>query len=381
MPAQRRVVVVLLLVVAALIAWLALRPSRYESNAVATSDPKNAAATTPIDKHVIGADPEVQAVMASPRPWRGPTAKVTGLVHDDTGKPIRGASVCASIVDEDVPAELRYTPTCTTSAGDGRYTLADVHAIEITVSASAPTFIPGRHDPEGSKRSIEPRPGATTTNVDIELRSGGVEIRGIVTDIAGGVVEGALVQSGGGRWGGGYGLSLAVTDADGGFRMWTGPGEIYVSAQAEGYAPGSKSGVAPGYTFELLLTPESVVGGRVVDAATGKPVADARVEVNGEGWGGGDTTYSDDAGKFRLARLKPGRYVVTATTIDRRGVSNESRRVGLGEAVEDIEVKVYPSASISGHVMVASETPKPCENPNLTVVGADRAHEAPPGLP
>jgi protocatechuate 3,4-dioxygenase beta subunit len=280
------------------------------------------------------------------------------------------------ISDDDAPAELRNAPVCTTAAADGRYTLAKCKPIATTVSASAPTFIPAEHDPPGRKRSVDPRPGTTLENVDIELRSGGVEIRGIVKDIAGGVVEGALVASGGDMWRRRGGLSVAHTDAEGAFRMWTGPGEIYVTAQADGYAPGSKSGAAPGYTFELLLTPESVVGGRVIDAETGKPVADARVDVNGEGWGGGTVTYTDEAGTFRVARLEPGRYVVQATTIDRFGVSNESRRVGLGEAVEDIEVKVYPSASISGHVVIAGEPEAPCDRPNVGVVGRTTKHDA-----
>jgi len=374
---SRRVLLIVSLVAAALIAWLALRPSPDAADGVAATDAAtDAGKTGPIAKRPIGAEAEAEAVMASLRPWRGTAAKITGRVQDESGKPVGGAMVCASIVDEQTPAEMRYTPKCTTSAPDGRYTLGDVQPIAVTVSASAPTFIPGQHDPDGKKRSVTPRPGELLANIDVELRSGGVEVRGVVKDIAGGVIEGAQVRTGGGMWGRGGGLSLAMTDEEGGFSLWTGPGEVYVSAQAEGYAPGSKSGAAPGYTFELFLTPESVVGGIVVDAATSKPIADARVSVNSGGWGGGEVTYSDEAGRFRLGRLEPGRYVVNATTIDRYGVSNESRRVGLGEAVEDIEVRMYPSASISGHVVLAGDKPTPCDRPNLTVVGRTTKHDA-----
>lgn len=372
---SRRILAVLALVAAVLIAWLALRPSGESTEGTTEAKADGSSAKAPIAKRAIGAQEEVEALVASLRPWRGAGAKITGRVHDESGKPIGGAMVCAKILDDDAPIEIRDVPKCTNAAADGRYTLVDLPPIEMSVSANAPTFIPAAYDPPGTKRRVEPRPGTTLENIDIELRSGGVEIHGIVKDIAGGVVEGALVTSGGGNWGS-SGLSLAHTDAEGAFSMWTAPGEAYVVAQAEGYASGSKRGVAPGYTFELLLTPESVVGGRVIDAETGRPVADARVDVNGDGWGGGSITYTDEAGKFRVARLEPGRYVVQATTIDRFGASNESRRVGLGEAVEDIEVKVYPSASISGHVVIAGEPPAPCENGSIGVVGRTTKHDA-----
>jgi protocatechuate 3,4-dioxygenase beta subunit len=374
----RRVLVVLALVVAALVAWLALRPSRDGTSTVATSgDPKATGPSSPIAKRVIDGEVEAEQGVASLRPWRGASATIRGRVHDESGKPVGGAMVCAKMLDRESPTDTRRVPKCTNAGPDGRYTLTDVAPVETGISASAPTFVPGRHIPPNKKRTIEPRAGVTLENVDIELRSGGVEIRGIVKDIAGGVVEDALVSTGGGNWGRDVGLSIAYTDAEGAFSLWTKPGDVYVLAEAEGYAQGGKGGAAPGYTFELLLTPESVVGGRVVDAATGKPVADARVTVESEGgWGSDNVTYTDEAGKFRVARLEPGRYVAKATTIDRFGTSNESRRVGLGEAVEDFEVKVHPSASISGHVVIAGEEPTPCEDGGVSVVGRTTKHDA-----
>lgn len=68
---------------------------------------------------------------------------------------------------------------------------------------------------------------------------------------------------------------------------------------------------------------EAVVVGTVVDAATGKPVANARIEGPG-----GHKTSSDDSGRFRLEGLEVGATgEVKATAQDGRTASVTLRRL------------------------------------------------------
>lgn len=374
---SRRLIAIAVALAGALLAWfLWTRPAAQsdggEGKAIATADPSGLRAKRAIDGEV---EDDTTAAGAARRPWNDNGVTIRGRVHDEHDQPVVGAKVCASVQTQDAPAAMRRSPKCTESRAQGAYVLEGVAPVRIVVSASAATFIPGQHRPTPKRRWIEPTPGAALGGIDIELRSGGVEIRGVVKDISGGTVEGAQVSVGGNRWSGG-GLATTLADAEGAFSLWVAPGQTSVSASAEGYTEGSEQGSAPGYTFEVLLTPESVVGGRVVDAATGAVVADARVEVEGERWGGSQIAFTDAEGRFRIDRLEPGRYTATATTADRYGVSNESRQVGLGQAIDDVEIRVFPSASIAGQVVVAGDPQVPCDDATVSLHGKTTKHTA-----
>lgn len=109
------------------------------------------------------------------------------------------------------------------------------------------------------------------------LRRGGVGITGVVLDIAGGAIVHARIRTSSESWSELTGIAVDA-DEQGRFSLWADPGEIVVTASADGYAPNRTLGRAPG-TFEILLTPESSLVGTVVDAATEQPVAGARVIV------------------------------------------------------------------------------------------------------
>jgi len=153
------------------------------------------------------------------------------------------------------------------------------------------------------------------------------------------------------------------------------PGDLQVQADAEGYAQGSKSGVAPDFAFEILMTPESVLSGRVVAAADGRPIADAQVAIEQWFWSE-HSAYTDAEGYFRLDRLEPGRYKPIAKTAEGYGQIAESVLLGLGQAVDGIEIELHPTAAVRGHVMIAGETPKPCDEGSVSLTGLVSKHHA-----
>jgi Carboxypeptidase regulatory-like domain/PDZ domain len=327
------------------------------------------------DANPIGAEAE-QDARSSMLPWNRPGTSISGHVTDEQGKPVGNADVCAVLVAPEIPTALTREPKCSKSGGDGRYLIAELPPIEIAIAASAPTFIPGSYDPPGNRDFVRLHEGQAAKDIDVVLRGGGVLVHGVVKDIAGGVIEGAHVQARHGwGWRTARGMSFTKSDAQGAFSVWAEPGDLNLEAEAEGYAKGSKSGTAPGFTFEILMTPESVLSGRVVSAKDGKPVADAQVAIEQWFWSE-HSTYTDADGFFRLDRLEPGRYKPIAKTAEGYGQIAESIRLGLGQAVDGIEIQLHPMAAVRGHVMIAGETPKPCDRGSVSLTGKVSQHRA-----
>ncbi|MFO0633695.1 MAG: carboxypeptidase regulatory-like domain-containing protein [Nannocystaceae bacterium] len=315
----------------------------------------------------LGAPVEGDGAAVSRLPWNRPPTSISGRVVDQAGKPIAGAQVCATLRADALPSALDRDPRCTKAGGDGKYVLTGLPPLKVAISAGAPSYQPGRYDGPGKFDEVDLRAGEAKQGIDIMLEAGGVLVRGVVKDLAGGVIEGASVRGYRG-WGWDAQTSFGTSNERGEFELWVAPGELNVTAHAEGYAQGNKSGAAPGYTFEVLLTPESVLEGRVVRADDRKPVADAYVTLESWGWAE-HGTYTDADGVFRLGGLEPGRYKPIARTAESYGQIAESVRLGLGQSVADIEIAVHPMAALRGHIVVAGEKATPCEHGSLSVRG------------
>src|SRR6185436_18112981 len=100
--------------------------------------------------------------------------------------------VCAGGGGPDLSETETREPTCAVARPDGSYRLANLYAAFWEVSASAAGHRPGRFR-EGKREILQLAPGQERTGVDLVLRLGGVEVRGRVKDLGGGVVGGALV--------------------------------------------------------------------------------------------------------------------------------------------------------------------------------------------
>lgn len=290
-------------------------------------------------------------------------ATIAGRVTDRAKRPIAGATVCADGWSRDAPGDVFERPTCVRADARGSYQIDGLLAASYAVSAAARPYRPGAYEVPGKPdvHTFALAAGETRTGVDLVLDEGGVEITGTVADISGGPVAHAQVRASAGRWGGQLGPPVE-TDDEGRFSLWTRPGGVRVSSAADGYAAASEYGQAPG-TFELLLTPESSLTGVVVDARTGAPIEGARVAVQGAGFGiDRHADRSDAQGRFRVHGLTPGRYVAEATIEHGYGRTEGSTRVGLGQHVEGIVVRVHPAARIQGKVVIAGASPKVCED-------------------
>jgi hypothetical protein len=287
-----------------------------------------------------------------------PRGTITGRVTEPDGRAIAGALVCAQGGAPDLSAAELRAPACAPSDRDGRYRLTSLYAAVWEVNASAARHQPGRFR-EAKREDIDLAPGEERTGVDLILRPGGVEARGRVKDIGGGVVAGAIVQvSPANVWWDAPG-AVARSDDKGEWRAWVAPGRVRAAAQAAGYAPGSHEGMAPGSFIEVLLTPESVLVGRVVEAGSGAPVAGALISTGSVSEpfsmsGAGEASaLSDPDGHFRIERLEPGRYKPIARSLTRYGQARESVALGLGERSAEVLIesgrwRCWPRGSCGG---------------------------------
>jgi protocatechuate 3,4-dioxygenase beta subunit len=293
-------------------------------------------------------------------PLKVARASIAGTIRDAQGQPIAAAQVCARTRAERlVSSDLRKV-TCAESGRDGAYRIEGLLGVRHVVSAGAPGFIPAeyfRGEGVNRRETVELRPGQEARDVDITLKGGGVQIFGVVKDLSGGAVEGAQVMGGN---------AYALTDAEGLFSMWVKPGSSWVHAQADGYANGSDDGLAPGHHFEVFLTPEAVLIGKVVRAADGTPVEGAHVTAEGGAWNWSESAALTDAGgNFRLDGLDPGVYKARAESDDVMGLAKEQAILGLGETSAPILIEAHPSFLIEGKIVTREG--EACESGSLAL--------------
>ncbi|WP_394839466.1 carboxypeptidase regulatory-like domain-containing protein [Pendulispora rubella] len=342
----RRLPWALVVLVMALAAWLAFR-HRAARGVAHVADAAGVESVTRSGDMLPPDEPSSDAALAR--------AILAGKVTDPTSKPIAGASVCAFASSERLVSAETRTPHCATSGADGRYRIEGLLVANYEISASAPRYRPGRwRDPTTGGHTLELAAGETRDGVDVVLLPGGVEVRGRVNDIAGGIITGAVVTVGN--------ESVAESDAKGEWVAWAAPGRIEARATAAGYTEGSAEGIAPGQFIEISLTPESVLEGRVVEAGTDTPVAGARVSAERA------TALTDAEGHFRISGLEPGRYKPEARSAHRWGIARESVLLGVGESSSEVIIEVHPALLVSGRVELADSKAPACSEGSVDLV-------------
>lgn len=314
----------------------------------------------------VSKTPPDRARRASERPEleRAAKAAIAGSVRDRDRNPIAGAQVCAWPSLGDLEGHPPGRPRCTKSDADGHYRLDELLPVRMLVNAEARGYMPQRWfalQETHREPLLQLRAGQTLDNIDFALRRGGVPVEGVVRDISGGVIEGAFVWLETNGFGD-AGRSATLSDAEGRFSLWTAPQRIKVNAEADGYASGFRVWIAPGSSLEVVLTPESVISGRVLLAGTDEPVSGVIVEAQGERrLGGTHQARSDEDGKFRIDKLQPGIYSLGARGDELYGEAVELVHLGLAETAEDLTVELHPAFLVTGQVLVAGGSePRPC---------------------
>jgi hypothetical protein len=287
------------------------------------------------------------------------TFEIRGIVEDSRATGLPGAQVCSMELSGSTPRPSSLT--CAISDGEGTFLLhrrkPGVYAVSARargyVAEAAPAVIE-----VGESRNHNP-----DTELVLRMTTGGRVVRGVIEDAAGGVIEGALVRV---VELDRLGASWSISDTDGEFELSFGhrQGRLLV-ASAAGYGEGVR--VLPAgeeIWVTMTLKPEGILGGRVVDAASGRIIAGARVYPHAlEGaviQGKADLPFamSDENGRFEFSGLSSGRYRPEARGGGWWGRSSDDVQLTSGSAAE-VVIEVGPAYSIRGRVEDSDRRPCP----------------------
>jgi len=268
-----------------------------------------------------------------------PPGSISGSVTT-AGAPVPSATVCAR------PAREATRPVCTATDVRGAYTFDELPPAAYVVWASALRLAggPWRGPAPAFDDHLWLGAGEHRTGVDLVLLAGAALVRGTVHDVRGHAIAGAVIHVGADSRS--PPVYTTRSDPDGAFVAWAMPGEIYVVTSAEHHVDDESHATAPTDQLEITLTPEAVLGGIVVEAGTHRPLEDATASVNGT------TTRTDAGGRFQIAKLPPGRYKPTATSVGGYGETAESVLLGLGQTIDDLVIEIYPVAVVVGRVVI-----------------------------
>ncbi|WAS98079.1 carboxypeptidase regulatory-like domain-containing protein [Nannocystis punicea] len=231
---------------------------------------------------------------------------------------------------------------CVAASEDGKYRVDGLMPGRYRVSAGAEGYLVVQHRETPTQPWISLRLGEVREGLDFTLQVRGVPVRGVVRDVAGGTISGALVIDDlGGR---------ALTDEDGNFKLWAPPqSSVLVSAFANGYTVDSNYALPPQTPLTLWLSPESVLRGRVVRSDTGAPLAGLALHLHEEGIPDAETATD---GSFELRGLDPGRYKPYVRSDGWCGSAEPIVALGLGETSEPITITARPCRTLTAKVRV-----------------------------
>lgn len=336
------------------------------------------------------------------------TASISGRVVDaDTGTPLRRVTVGAS------PAPARPAQSGRMTVGEtddtGAYVLRNLPPGQYTVTVQRAGYVAqsyGQATPASMLRRVSVEEGSRVTAIDFRLVRGGA-ITGRVVDDGGEPAEGVAVQvmraqraqgrvryvPAGGR--------TDITDDLGQFRLYgLPPGEYLVSAEPNvrrfmggvaqtpepdathvvaTYAPGTSTpadaqrfvltaGQEVAAEIQLVASRVASVSGRVLDSS-GAPLDGGVVRLVPQDvevtTGRGSERAGIVGGAFRLERVVPGAYTLTATGSGRRpvagadqGTAPESASVPVvvsGDGVEGLVVTTSPPSTLTGRIVVEGD--------------------------
>ncbi len=276
---------------------------------------------------------------------------VTGLVRDEEGERVAGATVTARLLlavgSEDTGGEVVAS---TVTDEDGAYTVGGFLRVgeRYVIDVSHDAYAVGRSG------VVDPLDPATATQ-DLVLREG-VSIRGSVRDRVGAPLGGAVVAV--------HDLRLSTrdpgagperqarTDLDGNYVLeHLRPGVKRVVVGAQGMTTVQRMPVhlrADLADLSFRLNPGRVIAGSVVDAGTGAGVRDVVLRARAVA-GSANATWTartDANGAFRLTGVAEGLHNISIVEGPGLGIGVNARG---GE--QDVKLAVEPRCRVEGVVM------------------------------
>ena len=187
--------------------------------------------------------------------------------------------------------------------------------------------------------------------LELSLGACAASVSGTVFDASGGTIAHARVRR--------EGLAGAETDEKGAFELCLPRGNSPVTFVADGYGAVILTVEAYGaIRQDVVLVPEAVVTGRVVEDGSDRPISGVYVYAIMKGWGRdrvseGHALTAED-GRFRIGGLLPGRYRMTGFA---DGVVAEPVEIvaNVGANNPEITLSMKAMARVSGRVVSAGE--------------------------
>jgi hypothetical protein len=333
------------------------------------------------------------------------TASVTGQIKiGDT--PARGVSVALLAANRRVtPDAQNNAQTRTTTDIDGRYKFANLVAGNYRVTVLSPGYIVfGTTDLVRNGQQLTLKDGEAVERLDFTMTRGGV-ITGKVTSntnrpIIGEPITLATIDESGQQapFNAPEGVGFR-TDDRGNYRVYGLPPGKYLVSAGRGNAQGGRPGFAANRTYQRTFHPEATeeanatpitieagkevtevdirmvsvetfaAAGRVIDAATGNPIAGVLIAHNSVRSGGrggqmqaplqpGSTDgTSGNEGEFRIEGLARGKYSVYVAQDQQNPLTSEyySEPATFEIATTDVtglEIRLQRGASINGIVIL-----------------------------
>lgn len=326
----------------------------------------------PIDAPITpfaGADSKHASGNATPSgpPWLTPadaaTHPIAGRVVDEHGAPIAGALV--QLQSWPIGNEENRSIT----AADGTFHFAPRYAAAYYVAASASRRAPTSMyiDSRASSDGYEP------SELVLILGDCAQTAEGMITDAGGGPIAGAtILRLTTGRPGP---FGVAVTSAaDGSYAICLPRGTSWLNVGADGYEHVLRELAAHDGRLhvDIALAPGASVGGQVIDAATGAPIAGVWVGlwpiVRRSGEGADRHALTDENGRFTIDALALGRYSLTAQDDSHVKASIDELTVSSVNGTTLAPIRMDRGETIRG-VVRSGETPVANARVGLTVPG------------
>ncbi len=259
-----------------------------------------------------------------------------GVVSDGEGRPVEGATLTVAGVGPSGTVVRRAT-----SDGAGAFVLHAVPGEATALSGSAPGF-------KTAQVALTPSPAPE--RVAILRLVAASPVPGEVLDADGRPIRARVVAC--------EGLPSEHTTSsgdDGGFSLPPSTIGCAVFAQLAEHAPSEPVPALEGRRLTLRLRAGGAIEGAVVDArGVGVTAFEIGVEVftaaRGRGARRGRQSFEDARGAFRLERLMPGSYVLTATAPGKALARSDVIEVTSGATTRGVRVVLQQGGTIVGRV-------------------------------